>query len=457
MPVSANASSATNTDSNVKKNVTVRAPADGAPSPSSLTPTDTDPTPPASVQPPRSKSTHSYESLTLDAETSDQLLSLLQASDSAGCDALMRKIFNLHAPPLPPSHFLTLSQSAALAHVYDPDIEDQVARDNIIAGLYIDAAAFGLSVGFTAWQLAVWMTVFADAHGIFTQQLTTGSESGDEPTCGEALISALVRHNRPCRNIGGMPFSKQDAALLIDYWTYTYVKNQRLLAFVFGQPQDVSWTRYRAHLSTPPEFMPLADAISAEKWEDHCRAQERAAAEKLREEMEEAQRIKQKEEDDAAAAAALKAAQVQATAAPEPPITLAPPPQAAPLLPDAAALFSPPPPIAVDPTPAGKTLAPAEIAAILSATIDAHIAALASHLDSCMDHQMGEMSRVVDSLVKDRDGGSGASVKKGAKAKTPTTEKDKSGGGGEKSAGKDEKTAARAASPKRGKSSGKGK
>ncbi|KAJ3184270.1 hypothetical protein HDU87_005117 [Geranomyces variabilis] len=453
MPATANAS-ASATDSSVKKNVTVRAPADRTPSPSLQTPTDTEPAP-ATIQPPRSRSTHSFEGLALDAETSDQLLTLLEASDSAGCDALIRKVFNLHPPPLPPSHFLTLSQSAALAHVYDPEVEDRVSRDNILAGLYIDAAAFGLRVGFTAWQLAIWMTVFADAHGSFTQQLTMGSDSGDEPTCSEVFIAALVRHNRPCRNIGGTPFSKQDAALLIDYWTYTYIKNQRLLAFVFGQPQDVSWTRYRAHLSTPPEFIPLAEAISAEKWEDHCRAQERAAAEKLREEMEEAQRIKQKQEDEAAAAAALKAAQVQVAAAPESPITLAPPPLAAPPLPDAAALFSPPPPIAIDPTPAGKTLAPAEIAAILSATIDAHIAALASHLDSCMDHQIGEMTRVVDSLVKDRDGGGGASGKKGAKAKTPTTEKDK--GGGEKTADKDEKRAATAASAKRGKSSGKGK
>ncbi|KAJ3161833.1 hypothetical protein HDU86_006604 [Geranomyces michiganensis] len=363
----------------------------------------------------------------------------------------MRKCFNLLPPPLPPSHFLKLSHSAALSHVYDPDVEDQVSRDNILAGLYVDAAAFGLNVGFTAWQLAVWMTIYADAHAAFV----TPTDSVDEP-CREALIAALVRHNRACHVTGKTPFSKQDATLLIDYWTYTYIKNQRLLKFVFGQPQDVSWTRYYAHLSTPPQFTPLAEAISAEKWEDHCRALERAAAEKLREEKEEAERIRQKQEDHAAAAA-LQAAQAQVAAAPEPRVTLARPPQAPPPLPNAAALFSPPTPVAVEnPTaPAGKTLAPAEIAAILSATIDAHIAALASHLDSCMDHQMGEMTRVVDSLVKDHDdssggggGVSGGSGKKSGKAKTPT-EKEK-GGGADKGPEKDDKTAAALA--KRGKS-----
>nr|KAJ3419915.1 hypothetical protein HK105_006347 [Polyrhizophydium stewartii] len=75
---------------------------------------------------------------------------------------------------------------------------------------------------------------------------------------------------------------------LVDYIIAGYAKHVRLIAHVFTVPQEVHTSRVRKTLElyTPPvAFAPLAHGISADKWDEHCRAEEeRARAERQAEE-----------------------------------------------------------------------------------------------------------------------------------------------------------------------------
>ncbi|KAI8922522.1 hypothetical protein DFJ77DRAFT_27668 [Powellomyces hirtus] len=251
-------------------------------------------------------------------------------------------------------------------------------------------------------------------------------------------METLVPHNYQQKSAQNQTFSQQETMYLIDYWTQVYMKHLRLLTFVFTQPQDVEWTFYRAHLDEPTQVRdmrgeilptvdhrPLVDAIPAEKWDEYCRNEENKRLEKEREEQEEAQRAKLKLEEEAAAA--VQAAKDLELAQAEPALTILPPTLPCPPPPDPATLF------ASAPEPS-HALTPSEIAQSLVSTIDMHITALMTHLDKCLEHQMGEMSRIVDTVTGDKDGGKKGGKEDKVKARTGTPAASEKGGEREKEA-----------------------
>ncbi|KAI8823528.1 uncharacterized protein EV422DRAFT_521322 [Fimicolochytrium jonesii] len=414
-----------------------------------------------------------YEGLVLSYGDSEKIMGCVLRSDTKGADLAIRKALHLHPPPPPPKHVLSLSQAAALEIKSDRHLEDEVQRDGIFARYLVDACWFAMTKGFTNWQLSVWITVFCAAHRDFIGQLQLDKEikGGHESTnsismsgiesakfCEHLFLETLVTFNY--RRFQSQAFTKQEAIALIDFFTDNYLRHIDLISFVFTQSQDVNQHSAKYRVNQPDEFRrakggkgsfdakPLKDAVPEERWNEFCAMErEREKAERERREQEEAEAARLKAEEEGKAAAA--PAPVVDLSPAEPPISikpleLPPPPQ-----PNPATLFPPslieaaaheapvpipvtqvdstpptsdstsPPPsplLSTSDIPRSKTLYPAEIAHILSATIDSHLAALSSHLEKQMDHQAAEMARILEKREKEKKAG-GAVVGKVEEAK----------------------------------------
>ncbi|KAJ3019672.1 hypothetical protein HKX48_001915 [Thoreauomyces humboldtii] len=430
-----------------------------------------------------------FDGLRLDAGASARLARCIEAHDTQGADIIVRAEFNLLPSPLPPSHFLSLPLTTALTHVYDPDGEDATARDHIRANALHDAYAHAAGLGFTTWQIAVWVTLFAEAHERCfahpaAQSLSTGTIEDSMDLFIELLASFNYHSSRP------RAFSRQESMYLIDYWTQAYLTHRKLASYVFSKRQDVAWTHVRLPLNEPSclviagedgkatiPMRPLADAIPAERWDEYCRSEEeRIRAEKAKVEEEAQMRAKNIADAEAAAAAAaavLVKASDERKSTPEllwyytcralanmllfastarehlieiHALDLPPPPGPVPesLFPPSSItgnlVSSEPAPTAQasDPERDGvpKTLNPYQIAQILTSTIDTHIALLETHLDKIIDFQALEIQRVLD-VGKGKKEESG----KAGKAVATAAALEGKGGGGDEAASSRKKSA----------------
>ncbi|TPX72883.1 hypothetical protein SpCBS45565_g00214 [Spizellomyces sp. 'palustris'] len=380
-----------------------------------------------------------FDGLALGWDESEQIIEYIQDQNFEGAVTIIRGAFVLRPPPPPPSDILHVPPSAIK---YQPDRaeEDATFRDVILAKYYTEACSFAVSVGFTCWQLAVWITLFSEGHKEYLAQIRELDGSAHRSSCLEIFSNLLIEYNY--KRLRQQAFTKQEMITLIDYFTQSYAQHIRLLTYVFTQLQDIEVTYIHTHLEEPNQITapnggytklvlpPLKEAIPAEKWEDWCRAEE------------EHKRLeKEKEETDdralhqEAAETARKLAEAEATAAADASVieevkekaasilqrlVLPPPPVPSPLslFPERVvsnkvadpqivqALADPTPPFMMMPNESAErnALNPAAIGAILSSTIDEHISILASHLEKQMNHQIGEMQAIIEKREKEKKG-----------------------------------------------------
>ncbi|KND01744.1 uncharacterized protein SPPG_03537 [Spizellomyces punctatus DAOM BR117] len=374
-----------------------------------------------------------FDGLALGRDESEQVIECIQNQDFEGAVTIIRSAFVLRPPPPPPSHILHVP-SSAIKYQPDREEEDATFRDVILSKYYTEACSFAVSVGFTSWQLAVWITLFSEGHKENLAQIRELDGSAHRLSCLEIFSNLLMDYNY--KRLRRQAFTKQEMIMLIDYFTQSYAQHMRLITHVFTQLQDIEITYIHTHLEEPNQITspnggytklvlpPLKEGIPAEKWDDWCRAEEerkRLEREKEEEAAETARKLAEAEAKAAADASVIEEVKdTQKAASILQRLVLPPPPIPSPLslFPERVvstkvadpqivqALADPNPPVMMMPNESAKShaLNPAAIGAILSSTIDEHISILASYLEKQMSHQIGEMQAIIEKREKEKKG-----------------------------------------------------
>ncbi|KAI8924291.1 hypothetical protein BC831DRAFT_416351 [Entophlyctis helioformis] len=234
---------------------------------------------------------------------------------------ILRRQFKLMPPPPPPSHILLCrpSQIPARPKKYDRHAEDVQMRDVILSQYLLDATCFVYNLGMSPLQCSIWLTIFKKAHDQYISQAKHSGPKCDPDSCFTIFKTTLLE----LVNVAGKPmFSINETKQLVDYIVQSYGQHVRLVTYAFTMPQDVQIDPVSKTLDVALcngwAFLPLAQGIPADKWDEYCRKEDerRRIARAAEEEAKESARLQvlaeAKSKADAERAAILLQAQLDA-------------------------------------------------------------------------------------------------------------------------------------------------
>lgn len=117
------------------------------------------------------------------------------------------------------SDFLRIPTLTIPNDLYNPKLEDDLFRGKILLDLFLNAAKYGLKIGFSAIQMQAWMIILRDTHRSYIEDSVQKEKNAGAIKVMEVFKSKLLQHSNTSRKI----FLDIDLKRMIDYFRITYV------------------------------------------------------------------------------------------------------------------------------------------------------------------------------------------------------------------------------------------
>ncbi|KAH6601083.1 hypothetical protein BASA61_002086 [Batrachochytrium salamandrivorans] len=153
---------------------------------------------------------------------------------------------------------------------------DKITQNLFSRLIQLEIYTFVHYIGLTPIQCAVWLTIFKKSHDEHIAQL----QSTDRVNTSLGM-SIFHQNFKLYFFYAGKPvFSAYESKILIDYIAKGYGRHTRLIINVFTTYQEVSTEKMSKMLQVYSEatpFLPLAQGILEERWDEVCRLEENNA------------------------------------------------------------------------------------------------------------------------------------------------------------------------------------
>ncbi|TPX54075.1 hypothetical protein SeMB42_g00458 [Synchytrium endobioticum] len=356
-----------------------------------------------------------YTGLVLDPSTAGSIKSLLEKKDHDGVWRALTKKYSKSRPNAPGNQSDLLNDDTWTVE------EDTRSRIAIVVQYSLEAIQYAhKALDLNAWQLAIWLTMLKAAHERFIELIWTSERVKYHHIASQVFESVVEQYYKgvPIQTNDAVPVSQKrpftwsQIQTLVSYHIESYVRQARLIAWVFARPQEtVQIVESKFLKGTRIQIPPLSQGIEADKWE----------GEKERMAQEEAAQAAERERVIAARAAAAAEAELKAP----PPLPVK----------DQKAVIALPEFLGAAPcSPTAETLFPPSVpypsfidAKFVSKTMDqiasTYFSEFQKHVEKRMEHQSNEVNQRIAALERVIHEGRRTS----ARPKTPTNGRTRSG------------------------------